>query len=326
MASINATDSVPELAGLNLFDYIRSVAVIIMFFCMTFYDRRTWLLADIIGSFLMGAFHLFYPHIYIKNYIAEDDIDNLQCYLVQVFCCNLLADAAYRFYVRKSRDHTTISSLVWGRVLTVSLMLMFGIYIRLTPKFYLRAEQFSFVLLGTVVWLVSSVVQLLRYVSPLGGVEKGGLVTWSLRFEFLVSFVFGLAHIAYPGWLLGFQVRRAQLFHRFLLRMVGILRIGLVAFQAQQAIVFRYDKDRNAFFISRILAHVLIAICLGYNFIYEDLFNKKELLASCGLFLNVLPCLLGLLVSLTGWGRGGNSNRYSGSSYSSYYTRSKTGY
>lgn len=61
-------------------------------------------------------------------------------------------------------------------------------------------------LLGTLVWLVSSVVQLVRYVSPLGGVEKGGLVTWSLRLEFLVSFLFGLAHLAYPGWLLGFQV------------------------------------------------------------------------------------------------------------------------
>jgi len=191
-----------------------------------------------------------------------------------MFGCVLLGSAVLSFLTTKyTRDPDTVHpALLLTRIISCGVLLIAIIDIQLFSKAW-GPEHLSFSAFGVALWLVGSVVHLVRGGYHGGHLQRNRPINNFLLFDFALSVFVGFTLYGFPRWFLrNFTlVRTLDGAHEHLTRSVGaaIFGTGLFAFQA---VGFQDEKDKQAHFIQRLVTNssLMLATIYAQTFYFRE--------------------------------------------------------
>lgn len=285
---------------LNSFDGMRIVAMLVAFISTLFLNQETWLEADMIFAIAVGTGSLLFPHEFLTRQVTDvKAVQSSHLTLVRIYGAVLLGASVIWYKCRKSKDESVIGTMLWSR----SLGLLFQVLTMLYHFLYI-GEKFTiffayFIMGSTVLWLLANTFQILRKYPKLGHYEHGGALAWVLRFDFFITFLTGLAYMAFPQVFTMFTVKESNYIHRYVTQLLGGSMLGTV-WVSWYGTSFYLERDQKAIFFSRILTTMLIMAVLLYGNVMED-YPKVEHMWM--LFTWYVPLLLGVAGLLVLQGR-----------------------
>lgn len=292
----------------NIYDVIRAVTLVVGFGYSAQQDRKTWLWADSVlwGCYAAGIF--LFPDSLIPGATSE-----IMGYLVRIFASLLVGQETMWYLSRRTRDENVVGAILWSRVMGSLILLMVSTYSYMQFGDKFDDKNICFEAVGCAMLLLTSVYQFWRGAYRVGGREDKGHISTIIRINFIILFFTGLLNLTYPSWVIPFK--KLDQIESFMMRATGAMFFGW-SFMAWYATSFRFDDDKSAFFLSEVLACVMMFISLNLGYFVDGLFSPREALI---MHIGILPVFL-VLIGLYLLRR---KNQDSISYSSSYYLRSK---
>lgn len=276
---------------LKVYDYVRIGFMGLAFVSTLFQGQEMWLKADMLLAFVVGTGSLLFPHEFLTRQLTDaKSVQSSHLALVRIYGAILLGASVVWYKCRKSKDESVIGTMLWSR----SLGLLFQILTMLNHLIYVGnkfTDFFAYFILGsTVLWLLANTLQILRKYPKLGHYEQGGALTWVFRLDFFITFLAGLAFMAFPQVFTWLFAKESNYIHRYITQLLGGSMLGNV-WMSWYGTSFYLERDKKAIFLSRILTTMLIMAVLLYGNIMEG-YPKVEHMWM--LFMWYTPLLLGV--------------------------------
>ncbi|KAM4661998.1 uncharacterized protein O3C94_010649 [Discoglossus pictus] len=211
---------------------------------------------------LSSAFIIF-PKTILELQGAEPIIDGVHCHMTRSLGCVWLAGSLKLLLFTRTKDAVSLAAQGAARCiafLTVLLNTLHGVLV--TPSVF-NAQLPWFDLLVCSLFIISSclMIHYNRWEGPLSLGHRDPHSPF-LRVDFLATFVFGLLWLAYPHWLLGFQVSSPlDALHLHITRSFGAMMVGdsLVTLAAQW---FTSSQDKTSVFTGRVTATSILLLSM----------------------------------------------------------------
>ncbi|XP_013383590.1 uncharacterized protein LOC106153973 [Lingula anatina] len=253
-------------------DYVCTGSFIFTFFVAIVSGRRAWMLIDMISTIVFGVWFFFPKSILPLQ--ADLVIDSGHVLLCHMVAATLLGSAVVWALSRNSSDETVQVTMLITRVLSASLILIYMIYAQYAnaqaKHGRFTQQNYWFGILGTTLWDLGNIIQLLRTVEWGGGAENtsSGL-DHSLRRDFFVIFIGGVVMATFAGSTVQCLFPHLILdgIHSHMDRTVGALNIGM-AFLSFIAPGFHSDEDKRAVLLGRIVQCIMLLASVAWQHFY----------------------------------------------------------
>ncbi|GAB1604490.1 uncharacterized protein LOC115222545 [Argonauta hians] len=251
----------------TVFDYIRIVTMPFIFLPSLVLSVKSWLLADMSIQLTLGIFALLFPNEFLRRQLSEDTIvDESHLVLMRIYGAIHIGAASVLYRGRLSKDESVTGTILWSRILGLSIQILTLVYhaVFIIDKF--NTFFLYFVVGNFLLWLMANFIQIIRKQPKLGHYEPETLLTWVIRSEFFVTFLVGLAYMAFPDFLTSLFVPKRDLIHVYITQLVGGSTLGGI-WLSWYSTSFFLERDIKAVLISRISTAVLIFAVIAHSHI-----------------------------------------------------------
>ncbi|ELT91686.1 hypothetical protein CAPTEDRAFT_219044 [Capitella teleta] len=315
------------LFRMDLIEIVRFGSMIIAFLLLAVLgDRKTWITTDLMITSGWGLALLAVPSVSMGFMVKsledpmmhekpEEVITGLtpkQLLICRITGVVILGMTIVRYLTRESRDGTVHITILMSRVFVNSLVLMCQVYSYfltnkgkksltwsterdLVDEIRNSAQFVKAGIVGTLLWLLGTLVHLLRSNDYMTYPQHNIRLNNHLRLDAWLAMVSAIAFLAFPDYLLsavfGITVPNAVHFH--LMRGIGAFSMG-EAVISMQAPGFLHERDKRAQLHGRLTTQLCLLAPCAFACYVSGIMKPKQFLF---LFLLVAPVIVNALIA-----------------------------
>lgn len=292
---------------MNLVDCIRTGALIVAFLALLLVDRRSWITADALLNFAVGAALVIAPR-YILDFQVEGTLSPTHLLIARFLGITIITGGVIFWATRDTWDGTVPITLLMSRVFSCSLIVLLQVCLHWgtnkgKKNVNWNDSHITFGMVCNMLWLVLSLVHVLRSSDFSTYPQHNVRINTLLHVDSWLVCLLSAFFLAFPDIVLSVlipSVKTPNVVHLHLTRMIGIHGIGS-AIISLQAPGFLHESDKRVQFVARITGQLMLLSFIA-SLVYLERLNVNQA-AKAALVLG--PSLFNAML---GYSAGGTAN------------------
>ncbi|XP_060066080.1 uncharacterized protein LOC132546383 [Ylistrum balloti] len=258
-----------------LADNIFSVVITVFFLAIIPWGRNVWLIADTLISLAFAFACILFPERHLR-FQVDGVVDGVHVHMLRMFGLMVLGTSMFGGCALITKDNTAKTSILWGRVIGLSIYIMARthsfIYLKTGTTWNQTALNFG--IYGDCLWLLGNLIYAVS-ITDLGGAKTShGSLNLFLGSDFVQTFLFAFLFFTFPGPMLGFQCKeKLRGLHLCIIRMFA-------AFIFNSAIIsgrtpnFPSITDKVNFLTIRLIVNAFLVTAQLYTQLTTDYWTQ----------------------------------------------------
>ncbi|XP_063966812.1 uncharacterized protein LOC129277742 [Lytechinus pictus] len=253
-----------ELSSIDTPVLVSACLLVLAFLIGCSRGRDTWIFVDFLATSAFGLGWYFIPDI-ILGFQINVTPDGTHLTYTRAFAACMIGDAVSRYFLRSSKDASTLVYLLFSRIVGCSVLIISMIYIQYFGGSVWNQNHIFFGMLGNMLWMMGSVVYYYQSRYSGGHAQLESRLNMHLRLDGFLTLLIGCSCYAFPDFYLKMQTTLETYdgAHLHMVRSTGALLIGsaMLSFVAPG---FLFDWDKRALFIGRIVKVFVTVLAVLY--------------------------------------------------------------
>nr|XP_054769872.1 uncharacterized protein LOC129277742 isoform X3 [Lytechinus pictus] len=208
-----------ELSSIDTPVLVSACLLVLAFLIGCSRGRDTWIFVDFLATSAFGLGWYFIPDI-ILGFQINVSPDGTHLTYTRAFAACMIGDAVSRYFLRSSKDASTLVYLLFSRIVGCSVLIISMIYIQYFGGSVWNQNHIFFGMLGNMLWMMGSIVYYYQSRYSGGHAQLESRLNMHLRLDGFLTLLIGCSCYAFPDFYLKMQVRCVLTFSSFAILVV----------------------------------------------------------------------------------------------------------